>query len=146
MLEPPGDGELGELTGDGVKITDVLVIPRDPDALGKLGVGWGEGFVTTDEQAAAVTNDDTNAKQEPWQPGLTTGRMEQTPYQTDEVAEQTRRAVEAMREHQHNWKHQHNWIPTGSFDTGHNPVRQRWDCPCGESVWTDDPEGPGDDD
>lgn len=38
--------------------------------------------------------------------------------------------------------HVHCWDATGSFDTGHMPPRQKWQCECGAEEWTDSPEGP----
>lgn len=34
------------------------------------------------------------------------------------------------------------WTPSGTFDTGSQPPRQRWDHPLLESEWTADPDGP----
>lgn len=46
-----------------------------------IPLGFGEGKVTTDEQAARFTADEGHrGRQEPWEPGLTTGRNEATPY------------------------------------------------------------------
>jgi hypothetical protein len=78
------------------------------------------------------------AKQEPWQPGLTTGRTEQTQYASEDDMEILDRSVEAAK----TARHAHDWIPSGSYDTGTDPRRQRWDCDCGESEWTADPRGP----
>lgn len=51
-----------------------------------------------------------------------------------------RRALEAAL---HTDPDAHNWLASGSFDTGHQPPRQRWDCSHCECVeWTADPEGP----
>lgn len=73
-LEPMEDGVAGALEGSGgVKVTDLLVIPRDPRY---LTVGWDHGMVTSDEAIAEYNAADHPGKQEPWQPGLTTGRNE----------------------------------------------------------------------
>lgn len=97
MMEPHAPGEFGELKGPEGVVTDLLIIPRDPDAL-TLAIGFPEGKVTNDEQAEAINagreRGEHRGAQEPWQEGLTTGRMPQTPYQVPEDAELMRGAVE----------------------------------------------------
>jgi hypothetical protein len=39
-------------------------------------------------------------------------------------------------------EHAHDWRPSGTWDTGSDPQRQRWDCSCGEEAWTADLDGP----
>lgn len=98
MLEPHQPGEFGELKGPDGNVTDLLIIPRDPESL-RIAIGFPEGKVTTDEQAeklnAGNQRGEHRARQEPWQPGLTTGRTEQTPYQTPEDDETMKAAVAA---------------------------------------------------
>lgn len=53
-----------------------------------VGIGFPEGMVTTDEQVERYNNAPHNGRQEPWEPGLTTGRNEQTPYMSDELEAQ----------------------------------------------------------
>jgi hypothetical protein len=36
-------------------------------------------------------------------------------------------------------RHEHGWTPSGTFDSGSQPMRQRWDCECGASEWSIDP-------
>jgi hypothetical protein len=140
MLEPQSPP--GALEGpNGVRVDDLLIIPRDPESL-RIAVGFPDGKVTTDEQAERLNEGsrrgEHGAKQEPWQPGLTTGRTEQTQYASEDDMEILDRSVEAAK----TARHAHDWIPSGSYDTGTDPRRQRWDCDCGESEWTADPRGP----
>jgi hypothetical protein len=106
MLEPIEAGELGALQGreDAEPITDLLVIPRDPDSLSRVAIGFPEGKVTDDEKTAEMNagreRGEHRGAQEPWQPGLTTGRTEQTPYATDEDMETLTRSVQAARDHE----------------------------------------------
>lgn len=44
----------------------------------KFPIGFPEGMVTDDTQTVAFNEADHSGRQEPWQPGLTTGRNDQT--------------------------------------------------------------------
>jgi hypothetical protein len=54
----------------------------------RLPLGFPEGMVTTDDQVRRFNDAPHNGRQTPWEPGLTTGRNEDTPYMTDELEAQ----------------------------------------------------------
>lgn len=91
LLNPPEPGDCGTLTDhEGRQYADLLIIPRKPD--GMLAVGAREGRVSTDDQVEQFNADREAGKhkgrQRPWQPGLTTGRLPQTPYVADPDADE----------------------------------------------------------
>lgn len=76
IRNPDPAGTYGQLENDetGETYDDVLVVPRNPDALDRLALGYPEGMVSDDAAVDAFNAQDHRGRQEPWQPGLTTGR------------------------------------------------------------------------
>lgn len=58
---------------------------------------------------------------------------------------QARRILSPLVEQDMESEHACAWVPSSTFDTGHQPPRQRWDCAapsCHEYRWTAHPDGP----